>query len=758
MIVESTFAARLRTSTAVCALLSMLMLVSAPVQAEDTEATLPDVVVREAPTMAEKYKLPNTTASVTAEKLADTVNVMDVQDAVKYMPSLSVRKRNNGDTQSILGTRTWGYNSSARTLVYADDILLSALIANDNSRGGPRWGMVAPEEIERVDMMYGPFAAQHPGNSMGGVLQITTRMPDKFEATVKQTESLQDFSLYKTKDTYTTSQTAVTLGNRIGDFSFFVSGNTANSFSQPLTVITNGATANPAGTTGTITALNKTGAPANVVGVGGLLHTEMDNIKGKFVYDLTPELKASYTLGFWQNHGRSRVESYLKDSAGNSTYGSVSGFASSNYILEQMQTSHALSLKSDTKGMWDFEGVATHVQYEHDSQRGPSSVTGSTFSNAGTFIKMDGTNWTTVDGKAIWRPEGKAGEHEVSFGSHFDRYVLVNTTYTTANWRTEGAVNGTSTDGRGNTQTSAIWAQDAWNFAPGLKATIGGRYEYWNTFDGFNLASNGVAKVHPSRDSTAISPKGSLAWEFVPSWAVTGSVGRATRFATVSELYQVTGSGVNQVIPNPVLLPERLTSYELSLETSSMDEGKARVSFFLESVRNAIISQTSFLNGVSTSSTQNIDEIRNRGIEFAAEKRNLAFMGFDLSGSLTYVDAEIVRDPTWSGGTQVEGKRVPNVPDMKATLVATYRPTDEWALTTAARYQGKISSTLDNTDYVHGVYGSFDRFFVVDVRARYKHNENLEGAIGIDNVNNATYWEFHPFPQRTFVAEVKMKL
>ena len=62
------------------------------------------------------------------------------------MPSLFVRKRNAGDTQPVLATRTSGVGASARSLVYADDILLSALIANNNTIGAPRWGLVAPEE------------------------------------------------------------------------------------------------------------------------------------------------------------------------------------------------------------------------------------------------------------------------------------------------------------------------------------------------------------------------------------------------------------------------------------------------------------------------------------------------------------------------------------------------------------------------------------------------------------------------------------
>jgi len=753
--------ARPRASTALAVLLS---LVAAPAWATD-DASLPDIVVKEAPSPVERYQLPNTTESVTAAKLADTVNVVDTEDAVKYMPSLMVRKRNNGDTQSILATRTWGINSSARTLVYADDVLISALIANDNSRGGPRWGMVAPEEIDRVDMMYGPFAASEAGNAMGGILRITTRMPDTLEATAKQTESLQSFSLYNTRDTYRTDQTSASIGNRVGPLAFFLSANNANSFSQPLTMVTNGAAA-PAGTTGQISAVSKTGAAANVVGAGGLLHTVMDTIKAKVTYDLSPDIQATYILGFWQNHGRSRVESYLTDRSGAATYGAActtSGtgcsFASSNYILEQAHTSHALSLKSDGKGDWDFEAVATHYQYDHDIQTQPlGTLGGATFTTNGKYSQMDGTNWSTADAKGIWRPEGKGSAHEASFGAHYDRYILVNTTYTTPNWRMVGTPNGVSTDSRGNTQTSAAWLQDVWKIAPDVRATLGGRYEYWNTFDGYVLAASGSSRMSPWMNRSAFSPKASLSWDFLPLWSVTGSAAKATRFPTVSELYQTVGTGANTTIPNPALRPERVKSYEVALERD-LGEGKLRASLFQENVDKALISQAMAANNGTTATTvTNVDAIRNRGFELAAQKSNVGFDGLDLSGSVTYVDSETLRDPNWAGGTQVDGKRVPYVPMWRGTFVTTYRPMDEVALTAAARYQGKMSSTLDNTDYVHHVYGAFDQFFVVDLRGHYKYNENLEAALGVDNVNNAKYWEFHPFPQRTFIGELKMKL
>ena len=84
------------------------------------------------------------TVSTTAEATAKQVNIVDVQDAVKYLPSLFVRKRNYGDTQATLATRVWGVSSSARSVIVADGVPLTAYIANNNTIGGPRWGWGGP--------------------------------------------------------------------------------------------------------------------------------------------------------------------------------------------------------------------------------------------------------------------------------------------------------------------------------------------------------------------------------------------------------------------------------------------------------------------------------------------------------------------------------------------------------------------------------------------------------------------------------------
>jgi iron complex outermembrane receptor protein len=728
------------------------------------------------PSIKERYQLPQTSESITSDKIEQTINAVDTEDAVKYMPSLFVRKRNAGDTQPVLATRNWGIAYSARSLVYADDILLTALIANNNSIGAPRWGLVAPEEIKRIDFLYGPFSAAYPGNSMGGVLQITTRMPDKPEATVKQSESFQTFNFYNTKDTYRTDQTSATAGNRWNNIAVFVSANYQNSYSQPLGWVTTAGT--PAGTSGAIAQLSRTGTTANVLGAGGLLHTEMANVKAKTEVDITPWLKGAYTIGLWTNSGTSTVQTYLKDAAGNPTFGGNNAIGGANFAsmystIQQTNLANAFSLKSDTRGMFDWDVAISRVDYLQDIQRNPFTVApaGIGFTDMGRIARLDGTNWTTADIKGIYRPQGPGGAHEVSFGVHADRYVLVNPTYQTLAWSSgpdETSQLYSRSDGK--TQTTAIWVQDAWRFAPQFKLTLGGRAEAWRAYDGFNhttttnsatgaILSTGAIN-QPNLEATRFSPKASLTWEPSAAWQVTGSFGVANRFPTVAELYQAVTIDPNLVNPNPNLAPERALSGELAVERRFAD-GHVRLSVFQDNTRGMLVSQANAVPGSVSILTfvTNVDAARTRGAEVAWQKDNAFINRLDLFGSVTYVDSVITSDPTFVGtnGSTAVGKHVPYVPTWRTTLGATYHISDPLSLTIAGRYQSKIFATLDNTDTVPNVYGAFDPFFVVDVRAQYKIDERASIAFGIDNLNNEKYHLFHPFPQRTYVLQGRLK-
>ncbi|MGD9542212.1 TonB-dependent receptor [Methylocystis sp.] len=743
-------------------------------------ATLPDGK----PAFVQKWQLPNTVASVTRQQIQRQINIVDTEDAVRYMPSLFVRKRNSGDTQAVLQTRTWGVSSSARSLVYADDLLLTALIGNDNTIGAPRWGLVAPEEIERVDFLYGPFAAQYPGNSMGGVLKITTRMPEKLEVSVKNTTTVQDFSQWGTSRGFVNNVSSFFVGDKVGDFSWTVSGNWQRGSQQPLTYVTA-----PNLYPGAYLATNVYGTTfANVIGSTGNLANDQVNAKFKAAYDFTNTIRGTYTFGFWSNDGQSYPENYLY-AGGGPFWGPARGLSNSNlqsfatngrYRVQEKIMVNAAAVRSNSGGLFDFEVSASNFTYLQSDQRSPwsAAVPLGGYTQTGRNTVFTGTYWSLFDAKGIVRPpEGILQGHDISFGLHGDQFHLNDPVWLTSNWTagTSASTGAAVSIAQGTTRTQALWFQDAFYVVPDLKFTVGLRGEHWQASDGYNqsasvnnfgtgLRSASAPIYQPNLYSTRFSPKASLEYKYDDNWRAVGSIGMANRFPTVKELYNLatiasTGVATN---PNPNLRPESALSKELMIERKLGPDGAARISFFDEEVRDAIINQLVSVPAAPAQLVQtatNIQRIRNSGIEVAFQKDNFYFRGLEVLGSATWLNARVISDPTWAPSvsnfefpwaTSVAGKTVPNVPEWRGTLAFTYRPDDHWAFTLAGRYQSKLWRTLANNDRAYGIYFAFDPFFVVDTKIHYKWNDRFSCDFGIDNIGNYRYFLFHPFPQRTF--------
>lgn len=725
---------------------------AAPALAEDISPPAA-IIVTAHPDASKIDNTPSTRASIDAATIATTVNAMNVEDTIKYLPSLLVRKRHIGDTQAPLATRTSGLGSSARSLIYADGALLSTLIGNNNTTASPRWSLVSPQEIERIDILFGPFSAAYPGNSIGAVVNITTRLPDKLEATIDAGTSVQRFSQYGTKDTLPTYQIGGTVGDRFGPLALFAGVDHVTSHGQPLLYVTG---AQPSGTSGSFASSTRTGLPTQVLGASGIEHQLQNNIKFKAALDVTSDIRLTYVGGLFLNDTDAEAETYLTNKAtGQAAY--TSGFSSGVYHFDERHWSHALT--ADGHGdRFDWQLIGTLYDFAHDVQRTPTGLLPNALAGgAGNITRLDGTGWKTIDAKGMWRSDA-AATHSISFGVHGDWFTLKSDRSTTTDWihGSEGPLNLRS---RGKTRTAAVWAQDAWKLWPDFTLTVGGRYEWWKAYDGLNFSllpapAPPIFANQPTLSAHRFSPKASLAWDPNPDWTLRASFGEGWRFPTVGELYQVVTTPV-PALPNPNLKPERALSEELSVEHHDR-HSSIRVSLFNEAVKDALISQTGPLAGTTQLGTfvQNVDRTRARGVELAVQHTDL-LPRFDLSGSLTYADATTRKDTVFPAAA---GKLLPQVPHWKATMVGTWRPTDHVSLTAAGRASSRNFGQLDNGDVVGNVYQGFYKYFVVDLRADLKVNEHMHVALGVDNVNNDKYFLFHPFPQRSVFAQLGWKL
>ena len=724
-------------------------------------------------------QIPATMEGITAQQIAQSINATDSEDALKYFPSLLVRKRYMGDyNHAILSSRASGTGNSARSAVYADGILLSNYLGN--GVGGlsfpPRWGMVTPEEIERVDVMYGPFSAAYPGNSVGAVVDYTTRMPEKLEGTAKIAYVRQPFDLYNTHATYGGVQTSASLGSRSGDWSWFLNFNHTDSQGQPLTFATRTVSTGTAGNAGTavsgaVPGLSSANAPWMILGTGTQYHTVQDHVKAKVAYDFSATVRATYTLGVWQNTSEGRPQSYLT-AAGqpvtsgvvnidNRSYAALTGgdFPLTNEKLTH--TLHGVSVKSRTQGVFDWEVAASLYDYGSDTKRQnaasnplPNAQTG----GAGTIADGSGTGWNNLALRGTWRPQGPKGEHVVDFGAQQDSYKYrYLTSNISGNWLADGAGTLVSEVG-GRTQLQSLYAQDTWRFAPQWRAVLGLRSESWNATQGLSRFSSTSSQVYANRSENFLSPKGALSWQLAPDAFVKYAVGRAVRMPTVAELYGATSTTNSQYINDPNLRPEKSITQELSYE-KTLDKTQWRVTAFAEDTQDGIYSQSVIdpaAGNRTISRVQNVDRIQTRGLENAFTWQDLGLAGLDLTGSVTYADSIIKANQgfvTTPGDTV--GKMQPNIPKWRATLLAGYRWNAAWSSSVALRYSGQQFRTLNNSDVNGYAYMGVSPYTTMDVRARWQINPQWVAAFGIDNLNNDKFWNFHPYPQRSYSAELK---
>ncbi|MES2950955.1 MAG: TonB-dependent receptor [Pseudomonadota bacterium] len=729
-------------------------------------------------------QIPTTIEGISKEQIEQGINATDSEDALRYLPSLLVRKRYIADyNHAVLSSRASGTGNSARSAVYADGILLSNYLGN-GATFAPRWGLVTPEEIARVDVMYGPFSAAYPGNSVGAVVDYVTRMPQRFEAHVKAGYVSQPFDLYNTHETYKAWQTSASMGSREGDWSWFINLNRTNSHGQPLTFPTRLKSAGVAGTTGTavtgaVLDANNANQPWYIVGTGTEYTTVQDHAKLKLAYDITPSLRASYTYGLWKNTSEGRPTTYLRDANGQPVYSgaiNIAGLAftganaltGGDYALTNEDLSHSLhgvSIKSHTQGVFDWELAASQYRYGADTNRRnginnflPTAQSG----GAGTMADASGTGWNALALKGIWRPDGVKGPHIVDFGLQQERYSYrMLTSNIAGNWITD-APGSLVNDVGGNATTRALYAQDSWAFAPRWKTVLGARVENWTTSDGSTIfgVGNTANTRYDGRDESFVSPKAALSYQLTHDTVLKGSLGRAVRFPTVTELYGATSTTNSQYINDPNLKPEKSWTTELSAE-KDLGLASLRITYFAEDTQDALYAQTTFDTAANKniSRVQNVGRIQTQGLELSFNGENVLAKGLDINASITYTDSTVKSNDGFvvvPGDTV--GKRQPNIPAWRASALLSYKLDDHWSTSLGARYSGPQFRTLNNTDTNGYTYQGVSEFFTADVRVRYKHSKNWSASFGVDNVNNYQYWNFHPYTQRSYVAEVKFDL
>ena len=294
----------------------------------ESEVNLKEVDVRAPLIDSRILKHPATVETSDRQQISENINAATVAQTLKYLPSIQVRERFIGDRNGIIATRTAGTLSSAQSMLYADGVLLSNLLGNSYGYP-PRWGLITPEEVESISMMYGPFSALYAGNSFGGVMSLHTRMPEKFESHATVQTFMQDFSLYGTKEHYNGKHLTASFGNKVNDFAFWLGVDYLENNGQPMAFSTNtlsSTSSNDNRVTGAYQDKDVTNADRIVFGANSMEAVKQTDVKFKASYDISPQLKVAYTIGLWDLQSDTDVQSYIKATNGDTVYNNKVSF------------------------------------------------------------------------------------------------------------------------------------------------------------------------------------------------------------------------------------------------------------------------------------------------------------------------------------------------------------------------------------------------------------------------------------------------
>lgn len=729
---------------------------------------------------------PNSVVSRTAEQLW-AQNVVNPEDAIRNLPSTTSRKRYIGDRNALVGGRSFGTLQPSRALVYLDGYLLSNFLGRFDA---PRWNMVTPEALERVDVLYGPFSAVHAGNSIGTTIVMTERTPTKLEWGFRATTASQHLDQYGESDAYPAGQLSAYAGARARSGLWgTVAFNRQDATSQPMQYFA--VTANDAGTfpaapgeavhvTGIQYDDDPRGRARALVGAssGAIDRTVQDAMKVRLGYARTAAYEVSGLAAAWRNETATRNSTFLRDERGNDVWQgrvtdgvnqfSIPLTALAPSTRDELHSQMGLTVRTRRPQGWNGSVVVSDYRILEDVSRqagapDPMAAGG----GSGTATRRDGTGWGTLELQAARTPAG--GRHTLTFGAHRNGYRLDNAVRNSTDWRSiETTMNQRYT---GRTAVHALYAQDVFRLRDGLRLTLGWRGEWFEAWDGTQLARvascapgaaaecrpNGDgtfdrAVVYPRRTLGGQSPKASLTWTASDALLIRASVGRGVRFPNVEELYNGTVTATSVTVSDPNLVAERSNAVELSAERF-WARHVLRATFFSDDVHDAILRQSDSTVTPSVVRTSNVDRVRTPGLELVWTGRDLVVPGVTIEANATFADSKVARN---SRDPLMEGKYWLRVPKTRGSVVVAYRPTPKWLGSIGYRHQGRAYNDVYNLDVFPSVYGGVSSIDQLDARVSYRPLPIAEIAFGIDNLTDSRAYVSRPFPGRTLFLELRL--
>lgn len=544
--------------------------------------------------------MPLAVTALTGDTLTAT-GISNVEDLQFFVPGVSV----TNDSMAIInirgiGTSAFGVATDPSTTVHYDGVYIAR----------PTTSYQDMFDVERIEVLRGPQGVLFGRNSVGGTLNIISKMP--------------------------TRELSGTLGVKVGNydkrtFSGTVSGPLADRARARLTLVRN----------------ERAGIYRDVV--TGRRYQNEDNFAGRLTVALDPADDLEIIL---------RADGSKDRETG---YPSIRGsypaaFAAAGATIPKRRDEVAL----DTVPRYDVDGwgVSSTVDY-HPGSVALKSITAYRSTKVGQVLDIDSTDLFLRNIEFFERSKTFTQELQMlSDDSSALRWIL-GTFYLNEKGGDELrilepgrtlAIPETNT-----TNAFAVFGQARYEVSARTRLTAGLRYSYEKKDFAYRVLMNGTQADagRPSQSWTAWTPKIGVDHDLVKDVMAYASATRGFK------------SGGFQLGDGKPFLPEYLWSYEIGVKSTLFDRRlRGNLSTFYYDYSNLQVVQ--YDNGVA--STTNAGKATIKGLELELMAKPTG----DLSLTSTFAYLDTRYDIYFDQGISLNGNRLPNAPKWNITLGGEY--------------------------------------------------------------------------------------
>lgn len=680
--------------------------------------------------------------SVVTKKDIEKRNIQTIDQALSTLPGVYNTRVRLMDISPAITLRGMPYGLG-RTLVLMDGInLVDPMLGNLYGFAG-----IEPDEVERIEVVKGPFSSLYGGQAMGGVVNIIKKTPEKREFTVKGGYGT---SWHRGEAADDLKRFYVSYGDKFMDkLSLFLSYGRQDTNGFP-TIYNVQRTQPPAGISGWSDTTDTARNPRFLIGDKGDTSWTADNITVKASYDFseTSKLDFSFYRTWFKTH-YDAPHTYLKDAAGNPvwSYGSVPESSFLNYH-DMYREQYFYNASYETV----ISSVKSKLSLNYvDSSFGAGIPGGASTRSGGAGSEWENPYDRNYNTELLFTTPPLFNRHILTFGGFLGHNAGQMDEYGRTNWKDEGSRTDLTYRSKGKDRTFAIFAQDEIMILDNLTLYVGVREDWWKTYDGyvFQLGAAGYPIDYDSNSESSFSPKASLVYNPFNGTTFRVSAGKAFRTPTIVELYR-TWTAPNGITyaGNPNIEPETTISWDIGAEQALWKGAKIKATYFENYMKD-------FISRAMTSATlyenKNIAKAESRGVELEAEQSLGNWLRF--YANFTYTDSEITEND--SKPTTV-GKSLTMLPDRMFNIGVDLSK-GPFLASIISKYVSKVYKNDDNSDKVSHVYSSYDPYYVTDVKLSYNIMNFAKLSFSVDNIFNEDYFYSDKAPGRSWFTELAFK-